>query len=93
MRAVVILGKHARKQLPRVPRHVADKLAGWALLVEAKGLREARRVPGFHDEPLAGDRRGERSVRLSRAYRAIYTVSENGEVEIVTVEEVMKHDY
>lgn len=52
-----------------------------------------RKVPGFHDEPLKGDRKGQRSIRLNRAYRAIYVVSKGGAVELVSVEEVSKHDY
>jgi proteic killer suppression protein len=41
-------------------------------LVEEQGIEEAREIPGYHDEPLRGEREGQRSVRLSRAYRAIY---------------------
>ena len=61
--------------------------------MEEKGLNVVRRIPGFHDEPLKGDRQGQRSIRLSLHYRAIYTALENGSVELVTVEEVTKHDY
>lgn len=50
-------------------------------------------MPGFHDEPLVGPRRGTRSIRLSRAYRAIYRVVREREAELVSVEEVNKHDY
>ena len=50
-------------------------------------------TPGYHDEPLRGDREGQRSIRLSRGYRAIYTVDDGGVPEVVTVEEVSKHDY
>jgi len=50
-------------------------------------------MPGFHDEPLVGPRRGTRSIRLSRAYRAIYRVVREREAEFVSVEEVNKHDY
>ena len=63
------------------------------LSVEAIGLEEVRKVPGFHDEPLKGDRKGQRSIRLNRAYRAIYVANKGGTVEFVSVEEVNKHDY
>jgi plasmid maintenance system killer protein len=59
---------------------------------EHDGLEEVRRAPGYHDEPLKGDRAGQRSIRLSRSYRAIYEIKR----EIVTfasVEEVSTHDY
>ena len=48
---------------------------------------------GFHDEPLKGKRQGQRSVRLNRAYRAIYVEHETGEVELIEVLEVNKHEY
>ncbi len=93
MNAEVVIASPAKKQLSRVPVHVAVKLGAWIRLVELCGLRDARRVPGFHDEPLRGKRKGQRSIRLSRKYRAIYTLSEQGNVELVTVEEVTPHDY
>jgi len=43
----------------------------WIEAVEEDGLEATRRVPGFHDEPLKGPRRGQRSIRLSRQWRAI----------------------
>jgi len=70
-----------------------DKLLAWVSLVEQGGLEEARKVPGFHDEPLLGRRSGQRSIRLSRAYRAIYHIDDRGVVELVVVEEVTKHVY
>lgn len=62
-------------------------------LVEHEGLEESRKIPGFHDEPLKGKRKGERSIRLSRAYRAIYSVRSKGKISIAYVEEVNKHEY
>ncbi len=61
--------------------------------MEACGLEEVRKIPGYHDEPLRGDRQGQRSIRLSRAYRAIYVVKADGGIEFVSVEEVSKHEY
>jgi len=83
----------AAKQLRKVPNHIVDKLLGWVLLVESEGIDAARKVPGFHDEPLRGKRQGHRSIRLSRAYRAIYRVDDAGGLEIIIVEEVTKHEY
>jgi toxin HigB-1 len=83
----------AKKALARVPAHIMVKLNLWVQLVEGRGLFEARKIPGFHDEPLKGKRLGQRSIRLSSSYRAIYTVESGGAVEILWVEEVSKHDY
>ncbi len=89
----VILSKLARKQLQRMPRHIVENLAAWVDDVETRGLEEARKVPGYHDEPLHGERHGQRSVRLSRSYRAVYVVKGQGAAEFVSIEEVSKHAY
>lgn len=81
------------KQLRKLPTFVVDKLNAWVRSVETEGIREVRKIPGYHDEPLKGDRRGQRSIRLTKAYRAIYTESKTGEIEFIIVEEVNKHEY
>ena len=89
----VFIGSRARKQLKKVPQHVVSKLKVWVGAVQQEGLDKVRRLPGFHDEPLQGKRRGQRSIRLSRAYRAIYSRRTDGGIDLVTIEEVNKHDY
>jgi proteic killer suppression protein len=89
----VILSRRVQKELRRLPNHIVLNLRGWIESVEEDGLEEVRRVPGYHDEPLRGLRAGQRSIRLSRAYRAIYVVLGSGEIEFVSVEEISKHDY
>ena len=90
---VVALTRQARRDLRSVPRHVAAKLLYWVSEVERIGLEKTRMYPGFHDESLKGRRKGQRSVRLSRAYRAIYVIRRDGKIEFVSIEEVTKHDY
>jgi proteic killer suppression protein len=82
----------AEKQLRKVPRHIVDNLMIWVAAVEHDGLEEVRKVRGYHDEPLKGDRTGQRSIRLSRAYRAVYEIKE-GTARFVSVEQVSKHEY
>jgi proteic killer suppression protein len=89
----VELSKRAWKQLQTVPRHIVENLAAWVDDVEERGLEEVRKIPGYHDEPLHGNRVGQRSIRLSKAYRAIYRVYDNGAIEFVSVEEISKHEY
>ena len=89
----VRLAKAARRRLRRVPGYVVDKLEAWIEMVEADGLREAQRIPGYHDEPLKGARTGQRSIRLSRQWRAMYEVKSDGEIDVVLVQEVTPHDY
>jgi proteic killer suppression protein len=59
----------------------------------ASGMPSVRKLPGFHDEPLKGTRLGQRSIRLNRAYRAIYMERHGGGIELVEVIEVNKHEY
>ncbi len=89
----MLIAEAAQRQLLAVPKHIRTKLQAWAALVTGSGLRHARLIPGYHDEPLHGRRQGQRSIRLSRSYRAFYVVTDEGDVEIVTVLEVNKHDY
>lgn len=65
----------------------------WIISVESEGITEVRKIAGYHDEQLRGDRAGQRSIRLNKAYRAFYTLRDNREVELVEVIEVNKHKY
>jgi proteic killer suppression protein len=88
-----VLFNKVEKQLKKLPHFIVLKLLAWAKSVELKGLREVRKIPGFHDEPLKGNRIGQRSIRLSKGYRAIYTEELDGQINLVVIEEVNKHEY
>lgn len=90
-KTAVFVSKVAEKQLKKIPKHIQESLRNWVLTVERLGLRETRKFPGFHDEPLKGDRKGQRSVRLNKAYRAIYIETIQG-LEVLIIE-VNKHEY
>lgn len=82
------------KQLRKCPKHIVRNLMAWAGAVQLEGLEEVRKLPGYHDEPLRGEWEGYRSIRLSRAYRAIYAIREDRDgLELVEVETVNKHRY
>ena len=68
----IIISKTAKKQLKQVPEHIYRKYLYWTDLVKTIGLLEVRTYKGFHDEPLKGKRKGQRSVRLSKGYRIFY---------------------
>lgn len=89
----VELSKSARKDLSKVPAYIVDKLDTWIDAVERSGLEQVRKVPGYHDEPLQGKRWGQRSIRLSLHYRAIYRILADHSIEFAQVEEVNKHEY
>jgi proteic killer suppression protein len=88
----VQISKQAQKQIEKVPSYIADKLLGWVLDLQARGLEEVRKTPGFHDEPLRGKLAGMRSIRLSRGYRAYYQIIHD-RIEFVRIEGVDKHEY
>jgi toxin HigB-1 len=87
----VILSKFAEKQIEKIPPHIYKALMYWARSVEREGLRNVRKISGYHDEPLRGSREGQRSIRLNRSYRAIY-IEFTDEIEILIIE-VNKHEY
>ena len=89
----VHLSKHAKADLLRVPEYITQKLKLWIFLVETSGLDTVRKIKGYHDEQLRGSRQGQRSIRLNRAYRAIYVIRSDGSIDFVSIEEVHKHDY
>ncbi|MBY0386313.1 hypothetical protein K2X05_14240 [bacterium] len=89
---VVHLSKTAQKQIQKLPSHIVIKLMAWIESVNMDGVEEVRKIPGFHDEPLRGQRTGQRSIRLNSSYRAIYIIKSH-KIEFVEVLEVNKHDY
>ena len=89
----ILISKLAEKQLKSIPDHTFRKYLYWKDLVTTIGLLESRKYKGFHDEPLKGKRKGQRSVRPSKGYRAIYRQLEGNNFELIEIIEVNKHDY
>jgi len=89
----VVWSNQVDKQLRKIPDHIVRKFRFWIMAVEVDGLPTVRKLSGFHDEPLKGTRQGQRSIRLNRAYRAIYVERKDGEIELVEVIEVNNHEY
>jgi proteic killer suppression protein len=87
------LNKASKKALTKVPYYVAIKLEGWIEEVLNIGLENVRKIPGYHDEPLKGKWKGYRSIRLTKAYRAIYQLTDKGEIVVIEIVEVNKHEY
>lgn len=89
----VKLSRNAHKDLKRVPNHIAVKLYAWIEDVGQHGLNETKKIPGYHDELLKGQREGQRSIRLNRSYRAIYIIEKSKTIRFIEVIEVNKHEY
>ncbi len=70
----VRLTPKAEKDYFILPKHIQKKFDYWVGAVSEFGIRHVRIMKSFHDEPLRGNREGQRSIRLSRSYRAIYEV-------------------
>lgn len=80
-----------RKTCRKLPPAVAKKYELWKTIVFRHGPEKLKEFPGFHDERLKGERKNERSSRLSLQYRVIYTVEEN--IVTVFVLEITPHKY
>ncbi len=87
------ISKSARGELIKIPHSIQDSFAKWIDRIEKMGIQETRKIKGYHDEPLKGDRKGQRSVRLNKAYRAIYIQRNLGDFKILEVLEINKHRY
>lgn len=89
---VVEVSISVKKIFHKIPSPIKKKLFTWVAAVEERGLHDVRKIPGYHDEPLKGDRQGQRSIRLNRQWRAIYRVIHT-KIEFILIEEVTPHDY
>jgi proteic killer suppression protein len=89
----VFISKFAEKQIKKLPKQISEALFIWVESIELTGIADIRKLKGYHDEPLKGDRKGQRSARLNRSYRVIYVENENKDLVLITVIEVNKHEY
>jgi toxin HigB-1 len=89
----VLTTKKFEKQLSKLPHYIKEAILIWISTVEELGIRETRKLKGYHDEFLRGQRAGQRSVRLNRAYRLFYTEQDYGLIDLITIDEVNKHEY
>ncbi len=89
----VWITKFAEKQLKKLPDYILAAFYTWVKTVELDGIRRTRILPGYHDEPLRGDRKGQRSVRLSKSYRVIYEETDSGNIILIGILEINKHEY
>ena len=80
------------KGLIKTPKALVIKFQKWVDDIEKYGLEEVRRVRGWHDHSLKGDRAGQRAIYLNKKWRAVYVI-EGREVKIVKVIEVHPHEY
>lgn len=79
------------KACEKMPLGIIKKYELWKNLVFRHGPAKLREFPGFHDEKLVGNRKGQRSSRLSLQYRVIYEVEH--EIVTVFVLEITPHKY
>ena len=79
------------KTCRKLPPEIVKKYELWKSIVFRHGPEKLREFSGFHDEKLKGDRRGQRSSRLSLQYRVIYVVER--ELVSILVLEITPHKY
>ncbi|HXX81622.1 MAG TPA: hypothetical protein VEI46_08730 [Thermodesulfovibrionales bacterium] len=75
----------------KLPEGVVKKHELWKDIVFRHGPENLKEFPGFHDEKLKGERKGQRASRLSLCYRVIYTVERD--MVTVFVLELSPHTY
>ena len=83
--------KNVLKVVRKLPPWIVKEYDAWKEIVSRHGPEVLRQFPGYHDEMLKGSRQGQRSSRLSRQYRVIYTVQRDRVA--VYVLEVTAHKY
>jgi mRNA-degrading endonuclease RelE of RelBE toxin-antitoxin system len=79
------------KQCLKLPLTIVKKYELWKNIVFRHGPEKLKEFPGFHDEKLKGERKEQRSSRLSDQYRVIYTVEKD--IVTVLVVEITPHKY
>ncbi|OGR89661.1 MAG: addiction module toxin [Elusimicrobia bacterium RIFCSPLOWO2_01_FULL_59_12] len=79
------------KIVRRLPPWIVKEYETWKDLVFRHGPEALRQFHGYHDEQLKGERKGQRSSRLSRQYRVIYVLDRN--IVTVYVLEITPHHY
>lgn len=80
------------KDLIKTPKALVIKFQKWVDDIEKYGLEKVRKVRGWHDHTLKGDRAGQGAIYLNKTWRAVYVI-EGSEVKIVKVIEVHPHGY
>lgn len=74
-----------------MPLNVVKKYELWKNIVFRHGPDKLKEFPGFHDEKLKGERKGQRSSRLGLQHRVVYMVEED--IVTVFVLEITPHEY
>jgi len=75
----------------KMPDVIVKKYELWKDIVFRHGPDKLKEFPGFHDEKLKGDRKGQRASRLTLQYRVIYTVERD--IVMVFVFEITPRKY
>ncbi len=83
--------KNISKICKKIPIQVRKKYELWKNIVFRHGPKKLKDFPGFNDEKLKGKRFEQRSSRLSKQYRVIYSVHED--IITVYVLEINPHKY
>lgn len=93
-RVKVVIAKAAQRKIVKVPHEIVEVVQRWILIVETIGIENTRKQggKGLHDEPLRGELKGLRSIRLNRSWR-LYYKEIDGIPKIISIERIDKHEY
>ena len=81
-----------RKDFAKLPERLQEKVDLWIASVQSYGIAATQQVASYRDEALKGNRKGQRSFRLNRQWRVIYT-EDHAQCITLTLLEVTPHDY
>ena len=79
------------KAVSKLPPWIVKEYEKWKELIRHHGPNILHKYPGYHDESLKGERKGQRSSRLSQKYRVIYSL--NQEEVLIWIFELSAHRY
>jgi len=93
METIVVLNNKVEKELKKLPKHILFQFDLWVEIIETDSLQAMRRINGYRDHALKGDRKGQFSSSLSRSWRIIYSLDKKINLILVEVLEVNHHEY
>ena len=82
-----------KKHLDRLPKRIYNLFLIWVDLIENDGWEHTKSLKVYRDHALKGVWKGFRSASLKWSYRVIYQHQKDGQINIIKIERISKHEY
>ena len=89
----IFLSKEADKQIKKLHPYLLKQYLVWVKSIKRYGYDIVKSSHRYKDHILKGKWKGYRAFRLSYSYRVIYKTHKDGDIQIIKVERISKHDY